>query len=139
MQDSIKCANSGKKRTYIPGFYRDIYDGKIWRDFQELDGLPFISGECNLGFMLNIDWFQPFKFSPYSVGAIYISVMNLPRKERFKLENIMLVALLPGPHEPDAEGLCNYIKPLVDELLQLWEHGFEVIVGKGDNSQSINV
>lgn len=33
--------------------------------------------------MLNIDWFQPFKYTNYSVGAIYMTILNLPRHLRF--------------------------------------------------------
>ena len=29
-------------------------------------------------FMLNVDWFQPFKHSLYCVGALYMVLMNLP-------------------------------------------------------------
>lgn len=36
----------------------------------------------------------------YSVGAIYLIVLNLPRHERFKEENIILVGMTPGPNEP---------------------------------------
>ena len=111
-------------RQRQPGYYRDIYDGRIWREF---DSFLSSSSSCNLALMLNIDWFQPYKNSPHSVGAIYLSIMNLPRRLRFKLENIMLVGMIPGPHEPNADGLVHYIKPLVDELLQLYNTGVTVI------------
>ena len=29
--------------------------------------------------MLNLDWFQPFEHTNESIGAMYITVMNLPR------------------------------------------------------------
>ena len=32
---------------------------------------------------LNIDWFQPFQRTNYSVGAIYLAVQNLPREDLF--------------------------------------------------------
>ena len=62
----------------------DIYDGQVWKDFQFVSGTPFLAAPHNLGLMLNIDWFTPFKHSPYSVGAIYMVITNLPRSERFK-------------------------------------------------------
>ena len=74
--------------------YTDIYEGKC---FQALDGVPFLSVKNNLALMMNVDWFQPYDYEQYSVGAIYLLVMNLPRSERFKRENVMLI---PGPHEP---------------------------------------
>ena len=47
----------------------DVYDIKIWSDFQIVDGKPFLSCESSLclGLMLNVDWFQPFRYSTYSV------------------------------------------------------------------------
>ena len=46
--------------------------------------------------MLNVDWFQPFKQrSSYSVG-IYFVIMNLPRSQRFKFENVILVGIIPS-------------------------------------------
>ena len=53
----------------------------------------------NLSLGLNIDWFNPFDKAPYSAGAIYLNVFNLPRSKRFKLENIILVGMIPGPNE----------------------------------------
>ena len=54
----------------------------------------------NLGFMLNVDWLQPYKHSQYSVGVLYLSILNLPSSERYKLENIIVVGCIPGPSEP---------------------------------------
>lgn len=60
----------------------DIFDGKIWRDFQENDGVPFLSEPYTYGLMMNIDWFKPCKHTEYSLGAIYLTFMNLPRIDR---------------------------------------------------------
>lgn len=50
--------------------------------------------------MLNLDFFQPYKHVQYSLGAIYMTVLNLPRSDRNKIENVILVGLIPGPNEP---------------------------------------
>ena len=55
----------------------------------------------------------------YSVGAIYLAVQNLPRCERFKVENIILVGLIPGPTEP-SKNINSYLSLLVDDLLELY-------------------
>ena len=34
----------------------DIYDGKIWRDFQEYEGKPFLSESLAVGLIINVDW-----------------------------------------------------------------------------------
>ena len=70
-------------------------------------------------FIINIDWFQPYKHLTYSVGAIYLSVFNLPRQSRYKLHNICLVGIIPGPCEPQLT-VNKYIKPLVEELKDFW-------------------
>ena len=77
----------------------DIYNGQVWQEFQYVGGTPFLAAPYNLAFMLNIDWFTPYKHTPYySVSAIYLIVMNLPRSQRFKRENVTLVGLIPGPN-----------------------------------------
>lgn len=75
--------------------------------------------------MLNVDWFQLFKHSLYSVGALYMVLMNLPRSERFKPENVFLVGIIPGPHEPTLT-INYYLQPLVAELNLLWKDGITV-------------
>ena len=50
--------------------------------------------------MLNIDWFEPCELTEYSVGAIYLTVMNRPREIRFRQENVLLIGTIPGPKEP---------------------------------------
>ena len=34
---------------------KDIYDGKIWKEFQSVNGKPFLSEEDNYALMLNVD------------------------------------------------------------------------------------
>lgn len=97
----------------------DIYDGQVWKDFQKVSGKPFLSGSLGLGLMMNIDWFQPYKRASYSVGAIYVTIMNLPRSVRFKRENVVLIGILPGPCEPKHD-INPYLQPIVDELSELW-------------------
>ena len=101
------------------GSYRDIYDGKIWKEFLEYDGFPFLSVPYNFGFILNIDWFQPYVHTQYSLGAIYLAVLNLPRSIRYLRENILLIGIIPGPKEPK-KHVNTYLTPLVNDLKHLW-------------------
>lgn len=89
-----------RDRVVPPGLLGDVYNGKVWSDFQHVRGKPFLASPHCCGLILNVDWFQPFKHTQYSVGGIYLAIMNLPRSERFKRENLLLVGLIPGPHEP---------------------------------------
>lgn len=58
----------------------DIYDGRVWKDFVA----GGFSGKYDIAFMLNVDWYKPFKRSEYKVAALMLTVLNLPREERFK-------------------------------------------------------
>ena len=98
----------------------DVYDGEIWRHFQVIDQQPFLSAPNNYGLLLNIDWLQPFDHTQYSVGVIFLVVLNLPRSIRFKRENVILYGVIPGPSEPSLH-INSFLSPLVSDLLDLWQ------------------
>ena len=113
------CDRWRERRMNMPqGTLGDIYDGRVWESFQVIDGQPFLSVPNNLCLGLNIDWFNPFSETLYSAGAIYLTIFNLPRTERYKLENIILVGMIPGPREP--KDLNPFLKPFVDEMNELF-------------------
>ena len=95
--------------------FADIYDGKIWKEFESERYNHYLQFPGNLLLSLNVDWFQPFSRTRYSVGTIYLVVLNLPREERYKMENVILVGIIPGPKEPKLT-LNSYLAPLVLEL-----------------------
>ena len=98
----------------------DVYSGKVWREFMIINGRSFLASQYNLAFMLNIDWFQPYKHRTYAVGVMYLAIMNLPRNIRFKRENIILLGLIPGPKEPSLT-INTYLTPHISDLLRLWD------------------
>ena len=59
----------------------DIYDGRVWREFQTVDGRPFLCESNNFAFSLGCDWFKPFKHLNDSIGALYMVILNLPWEE----------------------------------------------------------
>ena len=75
----------------------DVFDGNIWKKFQQFDNQAFLSNPNNYGLLLNIDWLQPFEHINYSVGVIFLVILNLPCSIRFKRENVILVGIIPGP------------------------------------------
>ena len=115
----LRSCEKWRDREYtIPsGFLGDVYDGRVWQSFKQSN---FLSSPYSYLLSLNIDWFQPFKNVEYSVGAIYLTVQNLPRQERFKEANIMLVGIIPGPREP-ALSVNSYLLPLIEELKIYYE------------------
>jgi hypothetical protein len=98
----------------------DVYDGNIWAEFQEYDGVPFLA-DTGIALMLNTDGFQPMKSTRpgYSTEGIYLAIMNLPRAIRYLKENMILVGLVPGGRAKT--DLQHFTKPLVDEMLELWK------------------
>ena len=110
------------KRQAEEGVLEDVWDGNIWKEFQRDPTDPskqFLSNMFNLGLIISVDWFKPFKRSEYKVAALMLSVLNLPRRERFRKKWTMIVGIIPGPTEPKLH-LNTFLKPLVDDLLCLW-------------------
>ena len=103
----------------------DIYDGRVWHSFSSLSTGIFLESPHFYLLTMNVDWFQPFTRTQYSVGAIYLTVQNLPRSQRYKEENVILVGIIPGPSEPSLT-MNSYLAPLVQELQQSWNEGFTV-------------
>ena len=113
-------------RDIPDGLLCDIYDGVIWKSFINYKGRPFFSEPHHLGLMLNCDWFQPYNQTQYSVGVLYLTILNLPRQLRFKPENVIIAGIIPGPKEPNQHEMNSYLRPLVKELNMLWTDGFEM-------------
>ena len=115
-----------RSRETKGGVFCDVYDGKVWGDFQCFDNRSFLSEQGNFALMMNMDFFQPYKHIQYSMGAIYVTVLNLPRSVRNKQENTILVGLIPGPHEP-RHDINTFLDPFVTDLKKYW-NGVELNV-----------
>ena len=114
------CEQWRMRESVIPTDYLgDVYDGDVWKHFR----VNFLSVPYSYLLCLNVDWFQPFKHTQYSVGAIYVTIQNLPRRERYKPENIVLIGIIPGPKEPSLT-IDSYLQPLVNELNEYYTEGF---------------
>ncbi len=100
--------------------FSDVTDGNVYKTFKDQEENDYFADKRNLGLMLNIDWFNPFKNSEHSIGVIYLAILNLPREHRFKWENILIVGIIPGPSEPKFH-VNSFLAPFVDELLSFWE------------------
>ena len=121
--------NRWKNRNIPTGFIADVYDGAVWKSFLEVDGKAFLASRYSIGLLINVDWFQPYTHIQYSVGAIYIAILNYPRQLRYLRENMLLVGIIPGPHEPTLH-INSFLEPLVEELLLLWK-GIEMDTTEG--------
>jgi len=49
---------------------------------------------------------------------------NLPPHLRYRIENVYITGIIPGPNEPSLHHLNHVLRPLVNDLLCGWECGF---------------
>ncbi|VDC05402.1 unnamed protein product [Peniophora sp. CBMAI 1063] len=118
----------------------DIHDGWFWRVLRanarrvwnpdtatvndvpadgNMDFLRFVSLPCGLVIGIFVDWLQVRKRGAHSSGAVIGCIENLPRSIRFLRENLLLLFTIPGPGEPDWEGMNRILDVMVAEFLEL--------------------
>ena len=117
---ATSCESTRNICNETTGILSDLYNGQVWKEFLTIDGVEFLSAAYCYGLMLNIDWFEPFSGCIYAVGVLYLAIMNLPRSQRYKRQNIIILGIIPGPSEPPLT-VNSYLSPMVTELLQLWQ------------------
>ena len=115
--------DSGDLRT-------DIFSGDALRLFLGHDGFVFVPSRKSEGryvFGLSVDAFNPFLNKQAgkraSVTAIYMVLLNLPPSSRYKVENMYLAGIIPGPWEPSLTQINHLLRPLINELLEFWDPG----------------
>ena len=118
----VECCELWRKRSNFKasGYLADVYDGEVWNQYSD-----FLEAPYNYLLTLNIDWFSPYEHGNYSVGAMYLTIQNLPLSIRNNPDNIILVGVIPGPGEPHLT-VNSYLTPLIEELHSAW-NGFQVV------------
>lgn len=105
----------------------DIHESFAWKDFRDDDNTQFTAKSGNLTFGLFIDGINPFGNKQagrkVSITFVVLVCLTLPYKLRFLPENIFLVSIAPGPHEPALEQTNWILSPIVLELQSLWDSG----------------
>ena len=56
--------NCEKWRTNVTNSSDDIFDGKVWKEFQMYKSKPLLSEPNNLALILNVDWFNHTNMHP---------------------------------------------------------------------------
>lgn len=95
----------------------------------------FTSQPRSLLLTLKVDRLTPFHGTTgvaYSCGAVYLPINNLPRSERYKTENVILVGVIPGPTKPTTYDVNSYLRPLVTELVQFYQ-GVDIETHQSDS------
>ena len=90
------------------------------QNFQVGDQRPFLRIRNNLFLKLNLYCFNLNNQTQYRVGVLIPFFDNLPRAERYELENMIITGTIPGPKAPK-QHIYMYLKHFVDELLELWK------------------
>jgi hypothetical protein len=95
-------------------------NGSQWRKI-EREFPDFVGDARNLWFGLNTDGMDPFGELSYSHSTwpITLCIYNLPPWLCMKQKFIMMPVLIQGLKQP-GNDIYVYLRPLVDELLQLW-------------------
>ena len=116
-----------KEERKKDGKLRHPADGSQWRKIDR--EFPNFSDDArNLRFGLSTDGFNPFgeQSSSHSTWPVTLCIYNLPPWLCMKRKFIMMPVLIQGPKQP-GNDIDVYLRPLVEELLQLWrEEGVRV-------------
>lgn len=105
----------------------EIHQSRLWKEFQGPDGKQFTASSGNLTFAMFVDGINPFgnKQSGHHVSITFVVLvcLTLPLSIRFRPENIFLVGIVPGPREPSLEQMNWILRPIVNQLKDLWNPG----------------
>lgn len=108
------------------GNMRHPVDSVAW-DLIDRKWPSFSSDVRNIRLGLAADGFNPFRdlSSRYSCWPVILATYNLPPWLCMKQEHLMLTLLIPGPKQP-GNDIDIYLRPLIDDLKNLWENGVDV-------------
>ncbi|KAG1896636.1 uncharacterized protein F5891DRAFT_912674, partial [Suillus fuscotomentosus] len=109
--NEVAC-ESWQSCTVKPGELHDISDGEVWCTIQGPDQAPFFSGmetsqELRIGVTISLDWYV----ITHTIFLIYHA------------KNLLVSFMTLGPTEPTGTQLQNYLRLVVDNLLQLYKEG----------------
>ena len=91
------------------------------RKIERKYGKEFADDARNVWFGLSADGINPFgeQSSNHSTWPVTLCLYNLPPWLCMKRKFIMMLVLIQGPKQP-GNDIDVYLRPLVEELLQLW-------------------
>jgi hypothetical protein len=97
----------------------DISNGKFYQRILKKENESFLS------LTFNVDGISIAKSSRSSLWVITFVINELKQSERFKVENVLIGGIGHGKTKPTRQEMAAYLKPIVDELLNLEnEHRF---------------
>ncbi|KAM6575504.1 hypothetical protein CsatA_023831 [Cannabis sativa] len=113
------------QRPKEDGVLRHPADAEEWKQFDRLHP-SFAVEPRNVRLGLATDGFNPFgnMSNSYSLWPVICVPYNLPPWKCMSSESLLLTLLIPGPSSP-GKDIDVFMRPLIDELKQLWETGVE--------------
>ncbi|KAH7862248.1 hypothetical protein Vadar_002030 [Vaccinium darrowii] len=114
-----------EKRIQEENKIRHPAEAKAWQEFDK-EHEWFARDPRNVRLGLASDGFNPFgsMSNSYSMWPVVLMPYNLPPWKCMKEQFFMMSLLIPGPESP-GNDIDVYLRPLIDELKELWETGVE--------------
>ncbi|KAM6563591.1 hypothetical protein CsatB_023589 [Cannabis sativa] len=112
-----------EERVDIDGELRHPADAEVWKDFdRQYPNFAKETRNVRLGFAT--DGFNPFGdlSNAHSMWPVLLMPYNMPPWKCMKREFVMMALLIPGPSAP-GKDIDVFLRPLIDELKELWENG----------------
>jgi Transposase family tnp2/Domain of unknown function (DUF4218) len=94
----------------------DFFDGNLFTSFH-MGKLRLFQDPHDIALHMSLDGVQLTNLRHHEVTPVIFMNLNLPPEERYKVKNILAGLVIPGPKKP--EDLDSFLRPLVDELLEL--------------------
>ncbi|KAG2335796.1 hypothetical protein BDR05DRAFT_953815 [Suillus weaverae] len=114
--DNEESCSSWKSHSTAPGELKDISDGDIWKTINSPDMRPFFldpqdDGELHIGVTMSLNW------------CSVLVHFQLTASAKVSSRKFIGSFMTPGPKEPTGSQLQNYMRLIVDDLLQLYDKG----------------
>lgn len=128
------------KRVVEPNVLRGPPDGDAWKHMDKK--YPWLDEDPrHLRLGVGTDGFNPFGImsSSYSVWHVIVVVYNLPPWRSMKEPFLLMTLLIPGKKSPGRD-IDVYLRPLVEELKQLFNPGvvtFDAVEGGTFNMRAV--
>jgi Transposase family tnp2/Domain of unknown function (DUF4218) len=94
----------------------DFFNGKLFNEFH-VQELGLFQDPRDIALHMSLDGVQLTNMRHHEVTPVIFMNLNLPPEERYQVKNILASLIIPGPKKP--KDLDSFLRPLVDELLQL--------------------
>ncbi|KAG2217346.1 hypothetical protein INT45_010278 [Circinella minor] len=104
---------------------KDVFDGAAYREMRS----RLFQQPLDIGISIFHDGFNIFKRKSYTITVVMAMLLNLPPEERFKKENLLLLATIPGPGKP--KMIDSFLRPIREELKVLQEDGMRITTDDG--------